>query len=171
MENATYLDVLKLRLSYGVNGNNNISPYKQYGVYGSTTINGITGMLPSSPANNELSWEKNKSWNLGVDFGFFNRFSGSIDLYKRNTTDMLLNRPVSGTTGFTSNLKNVGELENKGIEFQIEGTVLKSGDFNWDLGFNIAFNKSKVISLDGDQMINHSSVLKYIKGERLFTFI
>lgn len=170
MENATYLDVLKLRLSYGVNGNNNISPYKQYGVYGSTTINGITGMLPSSPANNELSWEKNKSWNLGVDFGFFNRFSGSIDLYKRNTTDMLLNRPVSGTTGFTSNLKNVGELENKGIEFQIEGTVLKSGDFNWDLGFNIAFNKSKVISLDGDQMINHSSVLKYIKGERLFTF-
>ncbi len=170
MENAVYLDVLKLRLSYGVNGNNNISPYKQYGVYGSTTINGITGMLPSSPANNELSWEKNKSWNLGVDFGFFNRFSGSIDLYKRNTTDMLLNRPVSGTTGFTSNLKNVGELENKGIEFQIEGTVLKSGDFNWDLGFNIAFNKSKVISLDGDQMINHSSVLKYIKGERLFTF-
>ena len=170
MENAAYLDVLKLRLSYGVNGNNNISPYKQYGVYGSTTINGITGMLPSSPANNELSWEKNKSWNLGVDFGFFNRFSGSIDLYKRNTTDMLLNRPVSGTTGFTSNLKNVGELENKGIEFQIEGTVLKSGDFNWDLGFNIAFNKSKVISLDGDQMINHSSVLKYIKGERLFTF-
>ena len=66
-----WLTMLKLRASYGVNGNNSISAYRAYGIYASTTYNGVTGMLPDQPANPNLSWEKNKTWNVGVDFGFF----------------------------------------------------------------------------------------------------
>ena len=172
LENEEYLDLLKLRASYGVNGNNNISPYRQYGVYSSTQTNGAAGMLPATPANSNLAWEKNYSWNIGLDFGLWNRITGSIDYYNRTTKDMLLDKSTSSTTGFTSILTNIGELENKGFEFQVEGNVLELGDFKWDAGFNIAFNRSEVVSLAGDQMMNYSedSRLKHIVGERLFSF-
>lgn len=172
LENVDYLDLLKLRFSYGVNGNNSIAPYQQYGVYSSTQTNGVSGMLPETPANSKLSWEKNYSWNVGIDFGLWNRLTGSVDYYQRTTKDMLLNKSTSSTTGFGSILTNIGELENKGLEFQLEGSVFERGDFKWDAGFNIAFNRSKVVNLSGDEMMNYSedSRLKHIVGEQLFTF-
>ena len=172
LEDIDWIQLLKLRASYGENGNNNISRYSQYGVYASSTYNGVTGMLPSTPANDNLSWERNLSWNVGIDFTFWKRFSGSIDFYSRKTKDMLLDKPLSGTSGFGSALQNIGSLRNTGVEFQLDVDILNINDWQWSAGFNISHNKSEVLDLAGDEMMNYSedSRLRHIVGEKLFTF-
>ena len=170
MKNINWLDVLKLRASYGVNGNNNISVYQAYGTYTTTVYNGVTGMRPYTPANPDLSWEKNYSWNVGLDFRFLKRFSGSLDVYSRKTTDMLLDKAQSSTTGFNSALTNIGSMRNSGIEFQLDVNIIDNKDWKWDVGFNIAHNKSKVLELAGDEMMSAGSGLYYMVGEKLYTF-
>lgn len=170
---SDWLSLLKVRASYGVNGNNNINPYKAYGLYASTAYNGGNGMLPSSPANDLLSWELNKTWNVGVDFAFFNnRLNGQIDLYTRNTSDMLLNKQVPQTSGFSSNFMNIGSMNNKGIEFQIEGDIIRNNDLVWTAGFNIAFNKSTVTNLGDDEWMSSSydTRLRHVVGKNFYTF-
>ena len=168
-----WLEVLKLRASYGVNGNNNISRYLAYGTYTQTSYNGITTALrPSTPANPDLSWERNYSWNIGLDFHFLKRFSGSFDVYSRKTTDMLLAKAQSYTSGFSSATTNVGSLRNTGVEFQFDANIIDGQDWKWDMGFNISHNKSKVLELAGDEMMSYSgdSRLRHIVGESLYTF-
>ena len=146
MKDVKWLDVLKLRASYGVNGNNNITVYQAYGTYSTAIYNGLTGMIPSTPANPDLSWERNKAWNFGIDFRFLKRFSGSLDIYTRKTTDMLLDKAQSSTSGFNTALTNVGSMRNSGIEFQFDANIIDSKDWKWDVGFNISHNKSKRLS-------------------------
>lgn len=167
-----WLQVLKLRASYGINGNNNITRYMQYGTYTQSTYNGITGLRPSTPANPDLSWEKNYAWNFGLDFHFLKRFSGSIDFYTRKTADMLLQKAQSSTSGFNTAWANVGSMRNTGVEFQFDANIIDSGDWRWDVGFNISHNKSKILDLGDDEMISYSedSRLKHIVGENMFTF-
>ena len=170
---SDWLNMLKIRASYGVNGNNSISSYRAYGVYASTAYNGANGMLPSQPANDNLSWEKNKTWNVGVDFGFFNnRLSGTVEYYERLTTDMLLDKRVPATSGFTSNFMNIGSLKNTGIEFQLEGEVVRSGDWLWTLGGNIAWNKSEVLDLGDNEFLSYSgdSRLRHTVGRSFYSF-
>ena len=172
MQSASWLNTLKLRASYGVNGNNNIAAYRQYGTYTSSSYNGVTGLRPSTPANTKLSWEKNYSWNVGIDFRFLKRFSGSVDVYSRKTTDMLLNKAQSSTSGFNSALTNIGSLQNTGFEFQFDADIIDKKDFTWSAGFNIAFNKSEILELAGDDEMVYAddSRLRHFVGERLFTF-
>jgi TonB-linked SusC/RagA family outer membrane protein len=177
MKNADWLQTMKFRLSYGLNGNNNITNYQQYGTYTSSTYNGLTGMRPSTPSNKNLSWEKNTSWNAGVDFRVMKRFSGSLDLYTRKTSDMLLYKNQSYTSGFGSVLQNVGSMRNSGIEFQLDANVIDTKDWKWNVGFNISHNQSKILKLADDQMMDYvlpdlsiESRLKHIVGEKLFTF-
>lgn len=168
-----WLSLLKLRLSYGVNGNNNISPYQAYGVYSSSAYNGGTGMLPSRPANNELSWEKNKTWNVGLDLAFFdNRLSAQLDLYSRKTTDMLLDKSVPATSGFTTNFMNIGAMTNKGIEFMVEGDIIRNSNVVWNAGFNIAFNRGTIDNLGDDNWMSASydSRLRHVVGRDFYTF-
>ena len=174
-----YISQAKLRASYGVNGNNNISAYRAYGTYASVqNLGAANGYAPSRPANPELSWEKNKTWNLGLDFGIFDdRLTGSVDVYNRLTTDMLLATQVPYTTGFGSNTKNVGSIQNKGVEFLLDGILIRKGDFLWTAGFNIAFNRSKVLDLAGnefltpsDSRIDDSTGVRITEGRSLYTF-
>ena len=177
-----WLSQLKLRASYGVNGNNNISPYRAYGTYGALEYNGTNGMLPSAPANPDLAWEKNATWNVGIDYGFFNhRLTGSIEVYDRLTTDMLLSKAVPYTTGFGSNFMNVGSIKNTGLEFMVEGDIFRTQDFNWSAGFNIALNKSKVLDLGDSEFIemldyrtamngNEGTPVRIVEGKGLYTF-
>lgn len=172
MQNAAAVDLLKIRVSYGLNGNNSISPYQQYGLYSTVTYNGYTGMYPASPANENLSWEKNYAWNAGIDFRFFKKLYGSIDLYKRTTKDMLLEKSLSRTSGFTSALQNIGSMSNMGIEFQLDYDVISTKDWNWTIGFNIAHNKTEILDLGDDEMLSYAgdSRLKHIVGNSLFTY-
>ncbi len=179
---SSWFNLLKLRASYGVNGNNNITPYRAYGVYSSAVYNGIVTMQPSTPANPELAWEKNKAWNVGLDFGFFNyRLTGSIDVYDRLTTDMLLSKVVPYTTGFSSNFMNTGSIRNRGVEFMIEGDIIDSGDWNWHAGFNIAFNRSKVLDIGDSEYLtvsdgrvapsgNTGTPVRIVQGKSLYTY-
>ncbi len=172
MKQVEILDLLKLRVSYGVNGNNNIAPYRAYGVYASTVYNGVNGMLPSSPSNPNLTWETNKTLNAGIDFAFLkNRISGSIDVYNRKTEDMLLDKKVPQTTGFSSNFLNIGSLENKGIEFQLNGDIIRSQDLNWNAGFNIAFNRSEILDLGGNEFLTAGDArLRHVVGKSFYQF-
>ncbi len=177
LKNVDWLNTLKVRASYGVNGNNNIGRYRAYGLYATSPYNGITGMLPSSSANPKLSWEKNKTWNVGIDFAFFDRFNGSIDFYKRNTEDMLLNKQIPQTSGFSSNLMNIGAVENKGVEIMLEGDIMRTEDITWTAGFNISFNRSKVIDLADSEFLTatdprstDSSPVRIVPGKSMYTF-
>ena len=179
MQDVKWLDLGKVRISYGVNGNDNINDYMQYGTYTSSIYNGITGLRPSTPANPDLSWEKNFAWNWGIDFRFLKRFSGSIDVYTRKTTDMLLDKAQSSTSGFNTATVNIGSMRNTGIEFQFDAEILNKGDWQWNVGFNIAHNKTKILELTGEapedgspEMMPYSedSRLRHIVGESMFTF-
>ena len=172
MDGVHWVDLLKLRASYGVNGNNNIDNYVQYAKYAPVIYNGVAGYRLNSPKNDYLSWEKNGSWNIGIDYNLLQRFSGSIDFYSRKTTDMLLDRPLSSTSGFTSQMQNVGSIRNTGVEFQFNASIIDTKAVQWNAGFNISHNKSKILDLAGDDMIADADygALKYIKGEKLFTF-
>lgn len=177
-----WLSALKLRASYGVNGNNNIGAYRAYGVYSVYKYANLNGMIPSRPENPNLSWEKNKTFNVGGDLGIFdNRLTASLDIYYRKTTDMLLSKQVPYTTGFASNFMNVGALRNKGAELQIEGVILNYNDWFWTAGFNIAVNRSRVIDLGDSEYLevsdprasedgNSGTPVRIVKGGRLYNF-
>ena len=173
-----YVNQLKLRASYGVNGNNSISAYRAYGVYATVTYNDFVGLAPSRPANPDLSWELNKTWNVGLDFGFFdNRITASVDYYNRLTDKMLLSKQVPYTTGFGSNFMNIGSLRNRGLEFQIDGTIIQNSDWLWTAGFNIAFNRSKVLDIGdseylvaSDSRIDDTTATRIVKDRSLYTF-
>lgn len=163
------LNVLKLRYSYGVNGNDNIAAYAHYGLYSDIVYNGITGQFPSQLQNRKLTWETNKTHNIGVDFRLFDRLSGSIDWYTRRTEDMLIASPLPYTTGFSSQAQNVGQIRNSGIEVQLDADIFNTNDFKWSAGVNFAANRSKVLELaPGQDFIGTS--LRYVVGEQLYTY-
>ncbi len=176
---GNWLSQLKLRASYGVNGNNNIAAYRAYGVYGTVQYNGVTGMTPSRPDNPNLSWEKNKTWNAGLDFGFLDdRITGSVDVYNRLTTDMLLSKSVPYTTGFGSNFMNTGSLRNRGLEIQLDGTIVRNSDWFVSVGGNIAFNRTKVLDLAGSGFLemtdprndDNGTPVRIVEGMNLYNF-
>ncbi len=141
----------KLRASYGVNGNQPGAYYGYMGLYTFTqNYMGNSGSYNSSMANPDLGWEKNYNMNIGLDLSLLNRIFLSVEYYNRDTKDLLYNRPISSTTGFTNYLANVGQLNNKGIEVELRTLNFTSDNFNWTTVFNLSHNKNKIISLNGE---------------------
>jgi len=164
MENTkSWLDNLKVRLSYGVTGNNNIGNYGSIGLLKSDAKyveNGtiVSGMYTYSYPASDLKWEKTGQFDAGIDASFFgSRLGAEIDYYKSKTTDMLLEVPIPVLTGFTSSLQNIGEMQNWGMEFHIYGRPVVTKDFQWTSDFNISFNRNEVLKLgNNDAPINKS---------------
>lgn len=154
MQNLKWL-YLKLRTSYGENGNQGIGRYSSFSrmtadsyVYGPTTA---IAVYPSSLGNADLAWEKTASLNVGADFGLFNRrLSGSIDLYKARTTDVLVSRALPPTSGYPSVWTNIGAIDNKGIEFELTSINLK-GQLGWETNFVFSLNRDEITKLYGDE--------------------
>jgi TonB-linked SusC/RagA family outer membrane protein len=153
MENIDFINMAKFRASYGISGNAAIGNYASYGLYGSRNYNGVGGMAPDNLANPELTWEGNKTLNVGLDFAIFSRIQGSVEWYNRLTTDMLLDVPLSRTTGFNSLRRNVGEMVNKGLEVNLSGDVIHTQNMNWNLGLNVSFNNTTITDLGGEEEI------------------
>ena len=170
-ENVNAVNLLKLRLSYGVNGNDRIGNYEHWGIYGPEQYNGTGAMAPEQPANPDLTWETNTAYNVGLDFGLLRRVSGSVEYYYRRTSDMLLDVPLSRTSGFLSLYQNIGVLDNQGIEGIVNVDVL-TGELKWDVGVNLAHNKSKIVDLGPDEQINYSvsSSIQHKVGEQLYMY-
>ncbi len=164
MQDVNFLTFLKLRVSYGLTGNANIGNFPSRGLYGGTGYAGLSGLTPNQTPNPDLKWERTAQYNFGLDFELVgDRISGEIDYYIKKTDDLLLNVNVPSTSGFTSQLQNVGELENKGFEFVLNTHNLV-GEFQWTSNFNIAFNNNKITNLD-DQIITGGFLNRAVEGE------
>ncbi|MEX0928310.1 MAG: SusC/RagA family TonB-linked outer membrane protein, partial [Balneolales bacterium] len=141
LRNNQALSFLKLRASYGLTGNAEIPNFGPRGLYGVSSYGGSPGLYPSQVANPDLKWEQTAQVDVGLDFGFLSdRINGEVDLYIKNTSDLLLDVNVPATTGFTTFLANVGNMENKGIEFAIHTSNIV-GEFEWTSSFNISANR------------------------------
>lgn len=147
-----WLTDLKLRASYGVNGT---LPSDYYGYMGLTSVSGDYNTDPaynlSQIANDKLSWETNYNFNVGVDFGLWKRLNVTIEYYTRTTKNLLMDYPISRTTGFGSYLLNIGKVRNQGVELELKSTNFKTKDFTWNSTFTLAHNKNKIVTLDGIQ--------------------
>ncbi|MBQ7150426.1 MAG: TonB-dependent receptor [Prevotella sp.] len=148
LRNAKKLDYLKLRLSGGVVGNQEINDYAFSTSYNTGSYAGSSNYSKGNAVNNNLKWETTASYNLGIDAGFAdNRLNVVLDIYYKKTSDLLLDVPVGFAQGVTSQLQNVGNVENKGIEFAVNGVLLRRKNINWTLSANIAHNKNNISSL------------------------
>lgn len=163
LENVNWLSDGKIRFGYGAVGNNRIGNllYQQlYGVTGQYAFNHsiLPGFAPSALANPLLRWEKNTTKNFGLDLGLFkNRLQVTVDVYKNTAKDLLLAVAIPPTTGYTSQLQNVGATSNRGVEIQLSSNLIQKKFFSWTSNFNIAFNKNKVESLGGLQFQTRNS--------------
>jgi TonB-linked SusC/RagA family outer membrane protein len=159
MKNQNIFSDLKLRVGYGVSGNSlgfdpMISKMK-YGLTGVTYINGnqVQSIGVTQNENPDLKWESTAMTNIGLDFGFLkNRITGTVEVYNKLTSDLIWYYPVKVPPYLYPYLwANVGEISNKGVEFQIDATAVQSGKFTWTTSFNISSNKNEVTSLSNDQ--------------------
>lgn len=163
------LDELKLRASYGLTGNAEIGNFASRGLFSGTSYGGFSGINPSQSPNPDLKWEQTAQFDVGVDVSLFdNRIRFDADYYIKNTDDLLLGVNVPATTGFTTQLQNVGKLENKGFEFNLN-TLNLTGDFQWTSNFNISFNRNKITDLDG-QVITGGFENRAVEGEPIGVF-
>lgn len=167
----------KLRLSWGLTGNNRIGEYDYYallsvlkakqgdyisngsipsGVYPIGGDNTTAGVVPISIVNDNLRWETTEQWNLGLDLGFFNdRVNITADIYRKTTRDLLLDASLPLSSGFYSATKNIGKVRNDGLELSLSTVNIKTKNFTWTTDFNISFNKNKVL----EQAENQTSLL------------
>ena len=143
---------VKLRASYGVNGTLPSSYYEYMGLstYGAD-YNGLPGIVETQFNNSDLKWETNYNTNIGLDISLLDKVRFSFEFYNRLTKDLLMNEPTSLTTGFNSILTNIGEMQNRGFEAEILATIISKKDFTWTTSFNAAYNKNKILVLDGIQ--------------------
>ena len=156
MENLTWIDNLKLRVGYGETSNQSINPYstlgglaiRNYNFGNGTNYN--AGYYVNSLPNPELGWEYSKTWNFGLDFSLFNgRLYGSFEYYIQKTNDILLDVTLPSTSGVSSYTGNIGNTENKGWEFTLNGIIIdnKNG-WNWEAGINLYQNRNKLVALE-----------------------
>lgn len=150
IKNYDFVNMLKLRASYGTNGNDGIGAYDQYGTYAAGEYNGISIAYPNNLGKPSLGWEFNTSWNIGLDFAIYDNLQGSFDYYDRKTSDMLLDIPISRTAGFNSVQSNIGELTNKGWELNLTYSAISTKDLSIDIRANIAHNKTTLDYLGED---------------------
>jgi len=186
--NVGALSELKLRAGWGRLGNPAVPPYASLlllsadagsrAVFGETAV---TGVAPFRNPNPDLRWEETDQTNFALDYGLFNnRFTGSLEYYVKNTSDLLLEVAVPQPAVVTNRLENIGKTQNKGIEFSLDAQVLNRGDFNWTTGLTFARDRTKVVDLGGRSFITTGGVSgqgqsgqvaqRIIPGEAIGTF-
>ena len=156
IQNETFFESLresgnqrKVRVSYGSLGNTPGAYYGHYPLYSSMMYNDEVAYFPSQMGNADLSWEKCYTTNIGIDARFFDRFGVTIDLYNKNTSDLLYYAPLPNISGYTGQYKNVGAINNKGLEISLNADVIRTSKFQWTSDFNIGFNRNRVTELYG----------------------
>jgi len=166
MSKVKFINDLKIRASYGLVGNNRVSDY----AYANTLYSPITkayyfnstptsSTLPSALGNPNLKWETTAQSDAGIDVAVYNnRINITVDIYRKITSDLLLNADLPPSSGFLTAYKNIGKVQNQGLEFSINAKVLDNGKFKWSSGFNIAFNRNKVLALNEGQESLQSNI-------------
>ncbi len=161
MKQIDYLSNLKLRVSYGVTGNNytegnnyptTVAATGGSYFYGFADGTGNAVYYPSGIVNAALSWEKTKEWNFGLDFGFLrNRINGSVDVYTKTSSDLLMKTQLPYEAGGAQVTENNGRVRNSGVEFSLNGVIIQNKDWNWTAGITFAHNKNQVLEVNGSK--------------------
>jgi TonB-linked SusC/RagA family outer membrane protein len=167
----------KLRLSYGVNGTQPSDYYAYMNLYKyGIKYNGQSGMSIVGIANPDLKWEKNKTWNVGLDLSFINRINLTFDYYQRKTSDLIYDLPVSQVGGYYNDSygyttpQNIGAMKNTGFELTLTTTNFDTKNFTWNTSFNISHNSNKLSKLDGQQNEIISGPLIHRVGEAYYSY-
>lgn len=157
LKDVAWLSNLKLRLSYGVTGNQAINPYQTQGGLASTIYAwdeaGAFGYRPAELANRELKWESTAVQNIGLDFGFFEgRINGNIEFYNTDTYDLLMRRQLPSNTGYLTVLENIGSTNNLGFELGLNTVNIERNSFKWTTDFSFYLNREKIVELYGGEI-------------------
>lgn len=154
---ADWVSMAKLRIGWGQVGNSGVSAYQVYSTYATNhypdhadgnDAEYVVGFVPNNIANPDLKWETTRQWNAGLDLGFWDgRLAITLDLYDKDTYDLLQKKTVTTSSGFSSVWVNDGRIRNRGIELAVEATPLIIGDFEWNISGNISFNRNSITSL------------------------
>lgn len=147
--NVSWIDELKLKASYGENGNDGISSYLYTNRYSIVNSNDAVSLVPSTiRENEEVTWEKNAKFNVGVDFSLFkNRIYGTVEYYRNVTNDLLSSVPFAPSFGYTSTYANVGNMLNTGVELDLHADVIRTKDFTWNVWANVTSNHNEITKL------------------------
>ena len=173
MDAVDEINLLKLKLSYGVQGNDNIGGYYPYAdQYTLSENNGTFATTLSYKGNDEITWETSHNLNGGLDFSFFDeRLNGTIEGYWRRTVDMLYFKPVRPSLGYSTLPINIGSLSNAGVELELSGDVIKTKNVTWNIYANVSYNKNKILELDpslGGEWISGNTIFR--EGENINQF-
>lgn len=168
--NVSWIDMLKLKASWGQQGNDAIGDYRYTDTYSIDNVDGKVALVQSSVGNPDITWETNSNFNTGVEFDIFrSRITGSIEYFRRKTTDMLCFVYVPMSGGYGGSYDNVGDMMNKGVELDLHFNVLRTKDFNWDVNLNATHFKNKLLMLQED---NKKAILDghpgYVNGSYFY---
>lgn len=174
MQDIPLISDLKLRASWGQTGNEAIGEFEYLGLYGTSNYGNSAGTAPTNLANQDLQWETTTEWNIGVDLAVLNDRLGLVfEYYNKNTDDLLLNRPITSTTGFSSVLANVGGIKNSGIEATLRSVNLRpsrAGGLEWTTELNLSANRNEVTALYDDQPFGAGFINWVTEGEAIGVF-
>ena len=172
MSNLSFMDNLKLKASYGKQGNDRIGTfYGWQSLYNLDWANAnMNGALLSSLENTSIKWEENNNLNIGIEGIFWRRVEFGLEYYQRRTVDMLMEKPMATSLGFDSYWANVGEMLNSGFEFNTKVNLITSTNLNWSGTLNLTTLKNEIVELDGekDQIINGNLIQR--KGEEMNSY-
>ena len=177
--NSTKFDLLKLKASYGQQGNDNIGNFRYTSTYEIVNSNGSPAAVPSTLGSKGITWETNGNFNAGVDFEMYKgRFTGTVEYFYRKTTDMLFSFPLPPSFGYTSYYANIGDMANNGVEAEFKVTPIRTKDFEWNINLNLTHYKNKVVYLPEERKTMECSGVEgfssgnyfYGEGISLYTF-
>ena len=154
--NVNFINNLKLTASYGTSGNDRIGgDFPSLGLFGGgigADYNGSAGLTPTQNPNPNLKWEETRQWDIGLSLSMFrSRINLDVNVYNKRTNNNLIGVPLPFTTGFPSLNQNIGEIENKGVDIELNTVNIRSNDFDWNTSFNIGFLKNTVLSLPANK--------------------
>lgn len=170
LSSAKWIDNLKLKASYGAVGNDNLSSWYCYqGLYatGANDMNN-SGIVISRLPNEGLKWETNLQMNVGVDFALFRKLTGSIEYFDRKSKDLLFSMPMAPSTGFSGIDRNIGDVKNYGIEFNIDYAVINNDNFQWNMNLNATHYENVITHLPQAEM--SAGVFKWREGQSRYNF-
>lgn len=151
LKNASWLNYLKLRASAGYTGTQNLGNNLFYTLYTPASYASTNALLPTQLGNDKIKWETTLQKDLGIDFAFFNsRLRGALGYYDKQSSDLLMAVPVATSSGFTSALVNLADINNKGVEIDLRGDVVRTKKINWNIAVNVSSNRSKVTNINND---------------------
>ncbi|MGV3529747.1 MAG: SusC/RagA family TonB-linked outer membrane protein [Flavisolibacter sp.] len=168
MQPLHFINDLKLRASVGVTGQQNFGAYQWRTLFDASSYGGQPAVVQSQLGNSRLKWELTRQTDLGLDFSLFNnRLNGAVDLYEKNTSDLLYFFKTPGNTGYATVIGNLGSTQNRGIELSLDADVLKKKDFTWNVAFNVARNRNKLVKLNDDYLNAEGYIIPPNTGSRL----